>query len=112
MAEFIRWINEGPPARWDPVIRAIVAHYHVVDIHPFGDGNGRTSRAVEAFLLCRAGVNALGYYSPASHYSHHRDNYIQQLNNARLRRDLTPFVAFAIEGLATELQAIQDEALR
>ena len=45
IAEFTRWLNTGPPRHWDTVVRAVVAHFYVVSIHPFGDGNGRTSMA-------------------------------------------------------------------
>lgn len=61
MAEFVQWFNEGEAARLDPIIRAVVAHFYVISIHPFGDGNGRTSRAVESFMLYRAGINAFGF---------------------------------------------------
>ena len=113
MARFIRWFNEGPPTSWDSVVRAIVAHFYVVSIHPFGDGNGRTARAVESFLLYRAGVNARGYYSLANYYYQHRDQYIHSMNDVQLRgsKDLTGFVAFALRGLVSELQAVYDEVL-
>ena len=51
MREFLQWFNTGLPKSWDPVIRAIAAHFFVVSIHTFGDGNGRMSRAVESYLL-------------------------------------------------------------
>ena len=114
MARFVRWFNEGPPTGWDSVVRAIVAHCYVVSIHPFGDGNGRTARAVESFLLYRAGVNARGYYSLANYYYYqHRDQYIHSMNDVQLRgsKDLTGFVAFALRGLVSELQAVYDEVL-
>lgn len=28
----------------------MAAHYHIGAMHPFGDGNGRTARALEAFM--------------------------------------------------------------
>ena len=37
-------------------IRAALAHYYSALIHPFGDGNGRTARAIEAILLKSAGI--------------------------------------------------------
>lgn len=113
MAEFIRWLNTGPPAAWDAVLRAIVAHFYVVSIHPFGDGNGRTSRAVESFLLYKAEVNVRGYYSLANYYYQNRADYIGHLNRVQLRgeRDLTPFVAFALRGLAQELERVHEEVL-
>ena len=113
MSEFIHWLNSGVPTSWDPVIRAIVAHFYVVSIHPFGDGNGRTSRAVESFLLFKAGVNVRGYYSLSNYYYRHRQDYIDYLNFVLMQgeTDLTPFVAFALTGLVQELEAVHTEVL-
>ena len=113
MSEFIHWFNTGAPTSWDPVIRAIVAHFYVVSIHPFGDGNGRTSRAVESFLLYKAGVNVRGYYSLANYFYRNRPEYIDSLNLVQMRgeTDLTPFVAFALTGLVQELEEVHSEVL-
>ena len=113
MAEFVHWFNDGAPTTWDPVIRAIVAHFYLVSIHPFGDGNGRTSRALESFLLYKAGVNVRGYYSLANYFYRNRPEYIDSLNLVQMRgeTDLTPFVAFALTGLVQELEAVHAEVL-
>ncbi len=113
MAEFVRWFNTGLPTHWDPVLRAIAAHFYVVSIHPFGDGNGRTSRAVESFLLYKAGVNVRGYYSLSNYYYQNRPEYIANLNSARGAEvfNLTPFVEFALRGLVQELKAVHAEVL-
>jgi Fic family protein len=113
MAEFIEWFNGTEPAQWDPVIQAIVAHFYTISIHPFGDGNGRTSRAVESFLLYKSQVNARGFYSLANYYYRNRTAYVETLDHVRFRSDpdLTPFVEFALTGLVDELQAVHDEVL-
>ena len=113
MADFVHWFNQGQALRWDPILRAALAHFYVVCIHPFGDGNGRTSRAVESFMFCRAGVHAFGFYSLANFYYQHRDEYIRALSAARFTSDgdLTDFVLFAVQGLASELTAVRDELL-
>ena len=113
MSEFVRWFNTGKPVSWDPVLRAIVAHFYVVSIHPFGDGNGRTSRAVESFLLYKAGVNVRGYYSLANYYYQNRTEYVDSLNRVQMRgeTDLTSFIAFALKGLVQELEAVHAEVL-
>ena len=113
MTEFVHWFNTGEPTTWDPVIRAIVAHFYLVSIHPFGDGNGRTSRAVESFLLYKSGVNVRGYYSLANYYYQNRPEYIDSLNLVQMRgeTDLTPFVAFALKGLVQELEIVHREVL-
>lgn len=54
MAEFERWLD----ASFDyfhPVDIAAEAHYRLVTIHPFVDGNGRTARLLMNLLLIRAG---------------------------------------------------------
>lgn len=113
MTEFVWWLNTGHPAGWDQVLQAIVAHFFLVSIHPFGDGNGRTSRAVESFLLYKAGVNVRGYYSLSNYYYQNRPDYVAYLNRVQLwgDNDLTPFVAFAVRGLVQELKAVHKEVL-
>ncbi len=113
MREFITWFNGGEAAEWDDMIRAAVAHFYVVSIHPFGDGNGRAARGVESFMLYRAGINAFGFYSLANFYYHHRGAYVDALTAARFRSDgdLTAFVLFAVEGLATELELVRAELM-
>jgi Fic family protein len=113
MKEFIRWFNREQPKIWDAVIRAIVAHFYIVSIHPFGDGNGRASRGVESFLLYQAGINARGFYSLSNYYYRNREEYIQQLDHSRFETngDITPFVHFALKGLVEELEAVHSEVL-
>ena len=113
MTAFVRWFDQGAAAAWDPIVRAAVAHFYVVSIHPFGDGNGRASRGVESFMLYRAGINAFGFYSLANFYYQHRDAYVDALTAARFGSDgdLTDFVLFAVEGLATELEQVRHELM-
>ncbi|MBM4437721.1 MAG: Fic family protein, partial [Actinobacteria bacterium] len=111
MSAFVAWMQAGPPATWDPLVRAVIAHFCVVSIHPFGDGNGRTARAVESFMLHQAGINAYGFYSLANFYYQQRSAYIQALTDARFYTsgDLTGFAVFALEGLVGELTAVHAE---
>jgi len=113
MTRFVFWLLQEKPANWDPIIKAIVAHFYIVSIHPFGDGNGRTSRAVESFMLYRAGINARGFYSLANYYYKNRAEYVAHLNKVRFETngDLTPFVLFALCGLAEELESVHQEVM-
>ena len=47
------------PADIHPVLLAADAHAQLVGIHPFADGNGRTSRLVMNLILMRAGYPAI-----------------------------------------------------
>ena len=114
MSEFIRWFNEGPPRSWPAAGQAIIAHFYVISIHPFGDGNGRTARGVESFLLYKGGINARGFYSLANFYYRYRQEYEHLLDHVRFETegDLTPFLRFALRGLLSELDAVHEEVLQ
>jgi len=114
MSGFVEWLNRGRGAALDPIVRAVVAHFLLVSVHPFGDGNGRTSRGVESFLLYKAGVNARGFYSLANYYYRNRSDYFALLNHVRFVSDpdAAPFVNFALRGLVEELREVHAEILR
>jgi Fic family protein len=113
MRQFVEWFNQEPQVNWDRVVRAVVAHFYVVSIHPFADGNGRTGRAVESFLLYQAGVNVRGFYSLANYYYRLRTDYFRHLDQARStpETDLTPLILFAARGLVEELEGMCKEVL-
>ena len=114
MDGFVSWINSGPRRRWDCIVRAVVSHFFLVSIHPFGDGNGRTSRALESFVLYKGGVNVRGVYSLANFYYRNRAEYVRMLDYTRFRSngDLTPFVLFALKGLREELDLVRGDVIR
>jgi Fic family protein len=113
MREFVAWLRSGPARGWPAAIRAIAAHFYLVAIHPFGDGNGRTSRAIESFILYQAGINRLGFYSLANFYYRQRPEYIEMLDRTLFVHDgdLTEFARFALGGLLEELEHVQREAM-
>ena len=114
MDRFFEWFPETRDRDgWPDCVRAVAAHFYLIGIHPFGDGNGRTSRAAESFVLYRSGVNSLGFYSLANFYYRHRPEYIEMLDRARFVHDgdLTEFVKFALGGLREELEAVHAEAV-
>jgi Fic family protein len=83
----------------DTVIQAIVSHVYMVWIHPFLDGNGRTARLLEFYLLLRAGVPNIASHILSNHYNNTRDDYYRQLQNASETGDLTGFIQYALERL-------------
>jgi Fic family protein len=113
MTCFVDWLNTPPATKWHAVIRAAAAHFYLISIHPFGDGNGRTARAVESYLLYQGKVNQLGFYSLANFYYRERTEYIATLDFTRFQSngDLTPFVLFSARGLLGEMELIMSEVL-
>ena len=94
----------------DPIIQAMAAHYHVGAMHPFDDGNGRTARALEAFMLRRAGVNDMVMVSLSNYYYEHMEEYLAALSESRSRgHDLTPFLGFALPAVAERCDMLAGE---
>ena len=90
--------RDGPGAFTSAVLHAIVAHVHIEWIHPFGDGNGRTGRLLEFYLLLRAGNPDVASHILSNFYNLTRPEYYRQLDQARRSRDLSDFVAYAVQG--------------
>lgn len=90
----------------DAIIRALAVHYHIGAMHPFGDGNGRTTRAVESFMLRSAGVSSLVMVSLSNYYYEHKDEYLAALSESRQGgHDLTPFLKFALPAITERCNA-------
>ena len=110
MAEFVAFMNSRRLAEQHPVVRALLAHFFLVTIHPFGDGNGRVSRLVEAGVLFQGGYNVFGFYGLSNYFYRHGDEYKRRLQQSRRSDpfDLNAFVAFGLEGFAAELKGINN----
>ena len=86
------------------VIRALVTHVYVLWIRPFGDGNGRTARLLESYILATAGSPSLASHILTGFYNDTRREYFRQLDLASRDRSLTSFIAYGVEGLRDGLQ--------
>lgn len=110
--QFLRELR-GPYREHDPVVQALAAHYHLAAMHPFGDGNGRTARALEALLLQRAGLRDTCFVAMSNYYYEEKPAYLAALAATRAAgHDLTPFLRFALRGVATQSQRVLDEIRR
>lgn len=61
MDKFMTWVNSD--SREDLVLKAAIAHFWFVTIHPFDDGNGRLARAILDMLLARSDSSKIRFYS-------------------------------------------------
>jgi Fic family protein len=116
MSKFLAWFNE-PPAM-DPVLKAGIAHFWFVTIHPFEDGNGRLARAIADMALARADGTKDRFYSMSSQIEVERKEYYQGLETAQrgdldITRWLEWFLAcldHAIDGAETGLAGVLTKA--
>ncbi|MEM7481398.1 MAG: Fic family protein [Acidobacteriota bacterium] len=104
VSRLCEWLREefgypsGRQSFREAVIEAIVAHVYLEWIHPFGDGNGRTGRLLEFYLLLRAGNPDLASHILSNFYNQTRPEYYRQLEVAGKRGDLSSFIAYAVQG--------------
>jgi Fic family protein len=94
--EFVQYINT---LEVHPVIRAGRAHFGLVHIHPFVDGNGRTARLLMNLLLIRAG------YPPALVPLEVRARYYDALEAAN-DAHFEAFDALVVELVAVSLDRV------
>lgn len=81
MEGFAEWLPSETAKRLHPVEYAAEAHYRLVSIHPFRDGNGRTARLLMNLLLIRQG------YPVAVIMNERRKEYIDSLAYAQANND-------------------------
>ena len=88
----------------EAVIEAIVSHVYIAWIHPFMDGNGRTARLLEFYLILRAGIPTFASHILSNHYNDTRPFYYRQLQYASETGDLSAFIQYALEGFRDGLE--------
>jgi Fic family protein len=93
------------------VMQSIISHVYLEWIHPFSDGNGRTGRLLEFYLLIRAGNPDIASHILSNYYNETRTEYYRQLDLAYKKQDLTQFLHYAVkgfrDGLLETLKTIQ-----
>lgn len=110
LGRMCEWLG-GPgfeaPESWgigQDILRAILAHLYIAWIHPFGDGNGRTARLLEAIILMARGVPTPAAHLLSNHYNTTRTEYYRRLDEARHSPDhLVAFLAYAVRGFVDQL---------
>jgi Fic family protein len=101
MAEVVEWLASGD-LEADVVVRAAMAHLHVVSVHPFRDGNGRVARIVQSLVLAREGLASPEFFSIEEYLGSHTPDYYAALRQAQggsyqPHRDASGWVGFCIE---------------
>ncbi len=99
MADFANWLVK--PSE-DVLTHAIEAHYRLVSIHPFVDGNGRTARLLLNALLMRFG------FAPIIIRSIDRKRYLNTLETYQTKGNKEPYEQFMLSALNRSLKMIVD----
>lgn len=94
----------------DILLQASAIHYHMGAMHPFGDGNGRTARALEAFVLQKAGLRNTLFIALSNYYYDEKEGYLTVLADAGQNgHDLTSFFKFTLTGIKKQCDRLLRE---
>ena len=107
MQRFFEWWQNSHPDQdnTDPVIRAGIAHYWFVAIHPFADGNGRIARALSDMALAQSDGAVKRCYSLSSTIMENRDEYYSVLENtSNGQGDITEWLAWFLDCIELSLK--------
>lgn len=116
--DLLLWLEmskiEGVP---DP-IRASIVHYQFATIHPYYDGNGRTSRLLTNLVLYLGGYDLKGIYSLEEYYAQRLDAYYAAISvgdshnyyEGRAEADITGWVEYFCQGMAKSFEDVKNKA--
>ena len=97
----------------DPIILAGVFHRQCVIIHPFMDGNGRTTRLVTTAILGKAGLDLFEIFSFENYYNQNITKYFKAVGlegdyyDLKDKVDFTVWLEYFADGILDELQRVR-----
>lgn len=92
------------------LIRIPIFHYLFGYIHPFYDGNGRTSRFISSYLLSKEFEFLIGFRLSYTIKAHIKEYYeaFKECNNEKNLGDLTPFIIMFLNIILESFKNLYD----
>jgi Fic family protein len=107
MDKFLDWFNNDNSL--DLVLKAAIAHFWFIIIHPFDDGNGRIGRAITDMLLARAEDSGERFYSMSSQILIERKQYYEVLQKVQHSTgDITEWLEWFLHCLKNAMHATEN----
>lgn len=97
-----------------PILRIAIFHYLFGYIHPFYDGNGRTSRFISSYLLSKELNTLTGFglsYAIKENISQYYKGF-KTVNEKKNKGDLTPFIILFLDILSKELESLNNSVIK
>jgi Fic family protein len=108
MAELVAWLNQEQEVH--PVLRSAIAQFQLVHIHPFLDGNGRTSRLLSTLCLYRAGYDFKRLFTISEYYDRDRAAFYRAIQSVReADMDMTGWLEYFVDGLSAQLAEVKEK---
>ncbi len=116
MKFFVNFFNQEKEIH--PIIKAGIAHYQLVTIHPFMDGNGRTARALATFIMYKENYDLKKFFSLEDYYSQDLRGYYSALHKCQGNNyynnkasDISPWLDYFIEGVAIIFEDLKQNVI-
>lgn len=111
MDKFLEWFNGE--TKMDGVVKAAVAHFWFIIIHPFDDGNGRIARTLSDMLLARSEDSSQRFYSLSDQILTEKKAYYDILQTAQYSSgDITKWLDWFLNCLYRALTTTDDTLKR
>lgn len=113
--DFFAWLNSNDAKEIHPILRAAIAHYVLVAIHPFVEGNGRAVRAFTQLLLMKEEFDTKRFFSLEENFDSDLASYYDALflvdkeSQNIASRDLTPWIEYFTGIVAVEMNKIKEK---
>ncbi len=107
MSEMVKWLNGDLDIH--PVLISGIAQFQLVHIHPFLDGNGRTSRLLSTLCLYKAGYDFKRLFTISEYYDRDRPTFYKKIQSVRENNmDMTGWLDYFITGLETQMIEVKE----
>jgi len=103
---FLDWFECGrSQAGLDPLLRAGIAHFWFVTLHPFDDGNGRLTRTITDLALAQGEAQTIRFYAMSASILEDRSGYYRVLETSqKATTDVTEWLEWFLQTLLLSLQ--------
>lgn len=112
---FLTWLKKATSDDIHPVLKAGIAQYEIVRIHPFIDGNGRVGRAFTTLILFKEKYDIKRFFSLEEYYDQNASEYylaLQAVSGGRggtgTIHNLTPWLEYFTLGLGVEFNRVKE----
>ncbi|QHF41402.1 MULTISPECIES: Fic family protein [Pseudomonas] len=103
---FLEWFETSRNlSGLDPLLRAGIAHFWFVTLHPFDDGNGRLTRTITDLALAQGEAQAIRFYAMSASILEDRSGYYRALETCqKSNTDITVWLEWFLQTLLRSLQ--------
>ena len=99
MSNLENFMNDSALSDWDPLVKMAVIHHQFESIHPFYDGNGRTSRIINILYLVKEGLLSIPILYLSRYINQNKAAYYKLLQKVRTENSWEEWTLYILDGI-------------